>query len=300
MAWEWENSEKQLFAPVTVCRQPELFNTTSLKNNEFEINGNFITWEWPGDTPILTIPKTALTQLPEILPRTDSALRDIIAYLSTLYREQRYPRDNEIYTSFREIADSVGMAWWHTRRHEIEDMLLFAKMIAIKKYPFQTINPKTKKTVTEEVTFGFINDYGWIIKDDLKNSNAIIPVHSTLRIALNKYFTRLIRETPIAPVPVEALLSAQKAPNRIIPIAKNIVYRLAARVPPKKPVKYLFDAKFKQQVGISPNRRNDKARETFERAVKYIEPIMLYNFDYIKNENKYVFELKGKKMLAQK
>lgn len=298
MAWEWDNSEKQLFTPVVICRQPELFDTTSLKNNEFRVDGNFIAWEWPGDTPILTIPKTALDQLPDILPSSDSALRDIIAYFSTLYRLQRYPEDNEIYTSFREIADSVGIAWWRTRRYEIEDMLLFAKMIAVKKYLFKTIDPRTKQITTEEVTFGFVNDYGWI-KDDLGN-NETIPTHATLRVALNKYFTRLIRETPIAPVPVEALFEAQKAPNRIIPIAKNIVYRLAARVPPKKPVEYLFDAKFKQQVGISPNRRNDKARETFERAVKYIEPIMLYNFDYIKNENKYVFELKGKKMLAQK
>ena len=290
MAYEWTNSEKQLFTPVTICRQPELFDFSKLRKSEYKTGDEYISWQWAGNTPIFGIPKTAL----EKLPTSDSTFRDLIAYCSTLYREQRCPADNRIYTSFRQIAESIGIDWWETIPGEINKMLLLASMLKVIDMPIKTF--KGKDVVKELTNFSFIVKH----KREVEcNGKAIKPANATLTIVLDETYTDIIKKSPIAPIPVEALIATKKAPNRLIPIAKNMIYRLAARTPHTE-FKYLFSNDFKQQIGISPTRRNDKARKTFENAISYIEPVMLADFNYDKTDNSYHFKLRGKKVIAEK
>lgn len=290
MAWEWENSERQLTAPVILCRQPELFDLSKVRSADYKTGDKLISWQWQGNTPIFAMPKHAIS----LIPTSDSAFRDLIAYCATIYRDQRCPADNHIYTSFRQIADSIGINWWKTTSKEIEEMLLLASMLKVVNMPVNTI--KNGKTVKEVATFGFVTKY---MREVEHNSKSIKPAYATLTIVLEDIFSRVIKDSPIAPVPVEALIAAKQAPNRLIPVAKNIVYRLAARTPHTE-AKYAFNNDFKRQVGISPTRRNDRARKTLETAISYIEPIMLANYNYDSETNTYHFKLRGKKMIVEK
>lgn len=288
VAWEWDNSEKLMQTPRQICRDTVFFEFKK-PNQEIEslqsCAGIAIThdkkekecvqWNWSGDGRIFKVPVDILQYMPDT-----SMFRDVVACISQLYREQKYPPDYQIATSYRQIADNLGLSWNGGLPKEIGDLLTFAKYFTIDNMRIITELNKDGTIKNSELrAFGFIAEWG---REDITNGIKIPENKAKVLINLTKTYADMIKNLVPAPVPVEALIQARTAPRRLIGTTKNMVYRLAARVPQQK-ITYNTDT-LRNIMGISSKTRSDKALKTIDRVLQILYPIMIRDFDLTKDK----------------
>jgi hypothetical protein len=289
MAWEWENSEKIIHTPRQICRDTVYFDFKKPREKKELLQSNaalaFLRnnkkmekcarWNWPGDGRVFLIPVDMLQYMPET-----SMFRDVIACISQIYREQGYPNNCLITTSYRQIADSLGLSWHGGLSREISSLLTFAKYFTIENMKIVTeLNKDGTIKNSEFRTFGFVAEWG---REDITNGVKIPENKAKVLIDLTKTYADMIKNLVPAPVPVEALIQARTAPRRLISPAKNMIYRLAARVPQQK-ITYSTDT-LRNILGISSKTRSDKALKTIDSVFQTLYPVMVRDFDLTKDK----------------
>ena len=292
-----EGLNQILHTPRQICRDTNIFefakpqkNINNLKSHASLASTHFgrtqiecVKWKWPDDSRVFLVPTDMVPYLPN-----SSMFRDVIAYISHEYRKQKYPVDCQIITTYRSIADGIGLSWHGGLAVEISNLLTFARVFTVDKMRIITELAKDG-TVQNSIksTFGFISSWD---TEDIVNGKKIPENKAKILITVTRTYADMIEKLIPAPVPVDALIQARKAPRRLIPATKNMVYRLAARVPQRK-VTYNIDT-LRSAMGISPKTRPDKVLKTIDRVLEVLYPIMVY--DFILTKDKATIILAGK------
>jgi len=284
----WENSAKTLTLPVNFCRDQYIFDTDVPKQNIETLtkDQNQASWSRKGDISerCFYIP----VDLVDKFPKNSNLFRDTIACVTQLYIDQSCPSSNIIASSIRQIADNIGIAYSGACAREIEESLIFARFYTVAHQPLYKI--EKGKTIKYDSTFGFINS---VSKEVAIDGVPVNPKSAKTIIEINIIYAQIIKDQklPKAPVPVAALQKANQAPRKIITPTKNLIYSLSALIP-KIEVEYSLQ-KIKQITGFREERR-DRLRKSVENVLAQLFPIMISDYFYDSEKEKYVLKLAGK------
>jgi len=285
MAWKWENSKSTTVLPVDFCRDRYVFDIplVSDKIDDYSSEDKVFTWQRGNDQRYFSVPTNLITQLSV----NNNLFRDIIACISQLYLNAKCPDTNTITTSIRGIANSIGISINGKKFKEIENILTFARYYTIHNQLLRRV--EEKKIVEYSTTFSFIKS---VLKETMINGKEVNPRGAKTHIKLNDIYAAILSEKrlPKAPIPVAALQAANKAPRRLITPAKNLIYRLAARVP-RGEVEYSL-LTLKDILGFREKRR-DRLIHSIENILEIIYPVMINDFKYDSRNEKYILSLSG-------
>lgn len=274
-SWQWDCEGNLLLAERNVARDPKISRIPEKGLEETGITHTgeklpVITWRWPGDNRIFAVPKEILG----VLSHNISLSRDVIIVLGHLFREQHYPKDRIIETSFHELAGKLCLEWAGGRLvSDLEDAILIARWLTIKNHPvIKKIYPDGRVREKVNLTYGFVNYYEKVTVMEGKN----LPRNKQpLRICLSELYAFAIKNLPAAPIPVAALEAAHKAPQKLRTPAKSLTYYLASRVPLEKI--QLSLSTLADILGYQ-SQRKDKLRLACENVLKVLHPIMIRDF----------------------
>jgi len=268
--------------PVDFCRERNTFDLKAPKENAdiLTYQGNKATWRYGDDDRVFMIPVEIINALPE----NNNLFRDIIAYVSQAYIDAGFPLSGRIQTTLRQITDGIGIAYNGDRAKEIEDILTFAQMYRIQN---QILYRTEKgKYVEYRATFGFVES---MIRETRINGIDINPRYAKITIKLNDIYCQVLSgKLPMAPVPVAALRVANSGPRRLRTSTKNLIYRLAAFAP--KTQIELTVGKLQEILGYK-SARPDKLRTQIENILEQLRPVMIQNYYYVPEKQKYVITL---------
>lgn len=290
MPWMWENSAKTLTLPVDFCRDQFIFDTDTPRQSIETLtkDQNQASWSRKGDISerCFYIP----VDLVDKFPKNSNLFRDTIACVTQLYADSQYPESNIITSSIRQIIGNMGLAYSGERAAQIEEALIFARFYTVSHQPiYKTVNGKNIKY---DSTFGFIES---IDKEIEINGIPVKPSVAKTKITINGNYAQILRnqKLPKAPIPVAALEKANQAPRRLITPAKNLVYRLAARVPEIKTAYKI--STLAEIMGFKTNRK-DRLIKSINNTVEILYPIMIH--DYYIEDDKYIISLAGRKVVG--
>lgn len=287
--WEWDCGGKVLLAERNAARDAKLSRVPTQGKEKVSVfhtgeTTQAITWQWPGDSRVFLVPSEIL----DALARNISLAKDVIIAAGHLYREQHHPNDRVVRTSYRELAEKLGLVWAGGRLvRDLDDALLVARWLTIKNHPvIRKVYPDGRVREKADLTFGFINFYERLTVVEGKT----IPHNKQpLRVCLSEPFSYTIKKLPAAPVPVAALEAAHKAPQRLRTPAKSLVYYLASRVPLQRVSLALLT--LADILGYQNPRKNE-LRRAIENVVKVLHGVVVQ--DYTVEDDVYTFALAGK------
>lgn len=271
MGWEWVNSRYTNSLPVDFCRDGQIFDLSLLKKNiteNPEPEKDFHEWE-ADDEQIFWVPIDVLN----FLPQHGDLVRDIIAYLTQRFINQQ--PDQTIYTSYRQLTTGIGMTWDGHRTKDLDDALLFAKALVVRDMLIKGGKDRLR-------IFSFL--------DQVERTG--LSTHYKTRIKINDIYADLIRDKsiPKAPIPVSAIEAANRSSPKYIKPAKNLIYRLSARVP-------AVDVKYKtmtlaQITGIRTVRR-DRVQKILSSVIEVLYPVMISDYFFLSSEDVWQISLAG-------
>ncbi|WP_027716922.1 hypothetical protein [Desulfovirgula thermocuniculi] len=286
--WEWDCGGKVLLVEKNAARDSALARvpeegiekTTTTHTGE---KVTAVTWQWEGDKRVFLIPANILETFITAAPLA----RDLILIVSHMYREQGFPADRVVVTSYRKLAENLGLAWGGTTtREDLENALLVARWYTIQNHPVIRKIQGGKVKEKGEITFGFISWWERLTMVDGRN----IPRNKQpLRICLTEPYAWAIVHLPPAPVPALALEAAHKAPRRLKTPVKNLIYYLAARVPLERVS--LSTNTLAEILGFQNSHRTELIR-SIENVIKVLHPVMVKNYD--RKDDVYEIHLTGK------
>lgn len=288
--WEWNCEGKLVLAERNVARDVKLGRTPGegTQRPAFTHTGEnvtAVTWQWPGDGRVFLVPTEVLGVLPQV-----SLTKDVIIAAGHLYREQHYPADRKIETSYRQLAETLALAWAGGRiAKDLEEALTLARWLTIQNYPvIRKLSPSGHVKELSQDTFGFIDHVSRIV---IREGKKIAYNRQPVEITLSQLYTLMLKKLPASPVPLAALEAAHRAPIRLRTPAKTLVYYLASRVPLTH-ISLAQDT-LSNILGYQNNRKLE-----FQRAVENVAGILngviISNYTYSPETNVYTFTLAGK------
>ncbi|MGB9887683.1 MAG: hypothetical protein ACPLRW_11915 [Moorellales bacterium] len=289
--WEWDCGGEVLLSERNVARDARLAQVPArgyeqdgiVHTGEREL---VVTWQWPGDGRVFLVPARIL----ELVPRHIGLARDIIAVTGHLYRQQHYPDNRTVTTSYRQLAEMLRLEWAGQRLvNDLDEALLIARWITIRDYPvIRKLFPDGHIKEQSRYTFGFINHFARLeIREGRKIPRNLQP----LEIGLSEMYAHAIKILPAAPIPLAALEATHVAPRSLRIPAKNLVYYLASRVPLQH-VK-LSLATLVEILGYR-NSRKYEIRQSIERVARILEGVIIRDYTYDQANDVYTFVLAGK------
>lgn len=286
MGWKWEHSENTTTLPVDFCRDLYIFDMqyVNSKLSRIPAEDNKVIWQRTDDKRCFLIPIDIINQLPN-----NNLFRDIIACISQMYLDDKCPNSNVIITSIRKLADNIGIAINGEKSKEIEDVLRFARLYTIYNQSIRKI--QNGKIIQCSATFGFIES---VVKETQVDGKQINSRLAKNHIKLNDIYAGILRESriPKAPIPVSALQAANRAKRKLITPSKNLIYRLAALVPPKKPTVEFSIVKLREVIGYRETRK-DRLKRSIENVLEVLYPVMIRDYIYEDRNQKYIITLSG-------
>lgn len=289
--WEWECGGEVLLSERNVARDTRL---AQVPVKGYEQDGvihtgereTVVTWQWPGDGRVFLVPARIL----ELVPRNMALARDIIAVTGHLYRQQHYPDNHTVITSYRQLAEILRLEWAGQRLvNDLDNALLIARWITIRDYPvIRKLFPDGHIKEQSRHTFGFIDHFSRLeIREGRKIPRNLQP----LEIGLSDMYAHAIKTLPAAPIPLTALEATHAAPRSLRVPAKNLMYYLASRVP----LQYvkLSLATLTEILGYR-NPRRYEVRQSVERVARVLEGVIIRDCAYDQANDVYTFILAGK------
>lgn len=287
MAWKWNNSEKTNMLPVNFCRDQNLFDLTypnlpEMKEKMENHQLDNIIWSWPtSDGRQIRLP----SEIVNYLPQNGNLVRDVVGYVSQCHIDQL--NNPIIQTNYHKISEGIGLAYNSDKIQEIKYALGYAKSLQICNQTIYTV--ENGKTVKSIVDFNFID---WIQRIEEIDGIAIPHNQIKTRIKISDIYGNILQNNkgPKAPIPVAALEKANKSVPKYISPAKNLIYRLAARVPKTK-----FDYKYDKLANIIgfKTTRKDRLFNSINNTIEILYPIMVADYNYDPVEDKYLITLAG-------
>lgn len=284
--WEWEHSSDTVTLPADFCRDRYVFDTDMPRQNkellmQTEKRGR-VSWHRIGDDRYFYVPTAVINSLP-----SQNLFRDTIACITQMFFNNNYPDNNIIMSSLRQIAHNMGIAFNGNCAQEIENVLAFARLYTIQGQPLYRI--EKGKTYKYESIFGFIE---YAVKEVSIDGGIINPRVARTQIKINDIYAQILKDKklPKAPVPVAALRKANQAPRRLITPTKNLIYNLSALIP-KNEVEYSL-IKLKEIMQYKETRK-DRLRKSIENVINQLYPIMISDYQYMPEHNKYMIKLAG-------
>lgn len=289
--WEWDCGGGILLAERNTARDAKLARVPpkgyeksgAIHTGEKEV---VVAWEWPGDGRVFLVPVELLGNL-----RTSISLcKDVVIVVGHMYREQNYPSNRIITTSYRQLADMLALGWAGGKTIEdLDQALTLARWLTIQNYPVirqLTVNGNIKEMSRD--TFGFINQ---ISRITIREGKQIPRNRQSLEITISELYALMLRRLPAAPVPVAALEAAHKAPQRVRTPVKSMAYYLASRVP----LSYV-------QLSLSNlaailgyrNPRKNELRQAVENVANILRGIIIADYHPDDDGETYTFNLAGK------
>ena len=293
--WEWECGGKIIFAErntardVKLCQSPRegVKKVSTLHTGE---KIQVVSWQWPGDSRVFIVPAEIL----EILATYMTLTKDVIITAGHLYREQHYPNNRMIETSYRQLAELLGLEWAGKRLiNDLSNALTLARWLTIHNHPvIRKLYPNGRVREFSRDTFGFIDRVSRI---EIREGRKIPRNKQPLEIVISEMYASAIKKMPAAPVPVAAIEAAHKAPQRLRTPVKNLTYYLASRVPLER-VK-LSILTLADVLGYK-SQRKDKLRRATDNVVNILYGIVIR--DYISENDIYTFVLAGKPIKTER
>lgn len=287
MPWEWENSKNTVTLPVSFCRDTEVFDVSYLNQPEKKIKmlnpgPDQEHWKWPGsDGRIFQIP----VDVYQYLPKNGNLVRDVIGYISQQYIDTQ---NKYIKTTLRQIAKGIGLSINGERAKELDYSLSYAKGLTICRQRIKTIINGQEHV--QLVDFSFIKK---VIRTIEIDGVKIHPSAVKTEIIIDEDYACILDnyKKPRAPIPVAALEKANQSPPRQITPIKNLIYRIAARVP-LTIVEYRTETLI-EILGLKTVRR-DRLQKSVNNIIEALYPIMISDYRY--ENDKYIISLAGKKV----
>lgn len=287
--WQWDNEGEIIYVSRNMARDRNMFRVPSkgLKKREQVLhNGevqDVVSWQWPGDERVFLVP----TELFHVA-RLGGLVRDVISVSGQLFREQGFPV--HIITSYRKIAELLGLSFNGRVADEIEMCFAYARCFTVKNHPVIAQIDKTGKVKKQDiVTFGFID---YVARADIRDGKKIPKNRAPVSIVLSALYATALRELPSSPLPVAALEAAHRAPWKLVVPAKNLVYYLASRVPMRE-IRLLLPT-IRDILGFKE--RSDgklaRTRHAIENTLNILYPVMIDDYQY--SDDGYNITLSGK------
>jgi len=229
--WEWDCNGRILLAERNVARDTKLSRVPDEGRDRVGVvhtgeKVQALTWQWPGDGRVFLVPQEIL----DITAKSISLTKDLIIVAGHLYREQHYPENRVVETSYRQLAELLALEWAGKRLVEdLDDALTLARWFTIRNHPvIRKLYPDGRIKEISRDTFGFIDRVSRVV---MKEGREIPRNRQPLEIYLSEMYAFAVKKLPATPVPVAALEAAHKAPHRLRTPAKSLAYYLASRVP---------------------------------------------------------------------
>ena len=276
--WEWDYGGRVMYVTRDVARDRNIFRVPSEgyqkeKNIHTGEIRDVVTWRWPGDERVFLVP-IDLFQVASL----GGMIRDVVSATGQIYRDQHFPENRIITTSFRKIADIIGLEFNGRVADELELCLAYARSFTVYNHPVITqLNKDGTIKKRSKVTFGFVD---CVARVDILNGKPVPKNRAPIEITISNLYAAALKELPPAPLPCAALEAAHKAPRKLRPAIKNMAYFLAARVPAKK-VKLLVPTML-EVMGYSGRKDNrmDRCRKPIENVLSKLHSIMVENYYY--------------------
>lgn len=280
--WKWNCGGRILLADRNVARDRNMFRPPKIPDDKISPQSglthtgertNVIAWQWPGDNRIFLVPVELFAQT-----RLSGLVRDLVAATGQLYREQGFPADRQVSTSYRQICAMLGLAYNGRVAQEIGMGFAYARCFTIVNHPVIieiTKSGRIKKEV--KTTFGFLDQ---VTQASIIDGRKVPVDRAPVTVVLSEMYAAALQLLPSVPVPVAALEAARRAPWRLVGPAKNLVYYLSARVPAQR-VRLLLPTLL-DILGLtgSGDGHASRQRETVENVLEVLHPTMVLDYRY--------------------
>ncbi|MBE3585366.1 MAG: hypothetical protein IMW94_04235 [Thermoanaerobacter sp.] len=275
--WEWDCGGRVLYVSRDLARDRNMFRVppegyqkeANIHTGEIQ---DVVTWRWPGDDRVFLVP-IELFQAASL----GGMIRDIISATGQIYRDQHFPEDRIITTSFRKIADVIGLEFNGRVADELETCLAYARSFTVYNHPvISQLNKDGTVKKRSKVTFGFVD---CVARVDILDGKPVPKNRAPIEITISNLYATALKELPPAPLPCAALEAAHKAPRKLRPAIKNIAYFLAARVPSKK-IKLLIPTILEVMGYGRKDGRIDRCRKPIENVLSKLYSIMIEDYNY--------------------
>lgn len=292
-SWEWQHGGREIMVQRDVARDRYMFKTPTQGYSGKKANlhtgevQEVVTWQWPGDERVFLVPAELFH-----VARLGGLVRDLVSAVGQLYRDQGFPAQGLVTTSYRKIAELLCLSFNGRVADEIEMCFAYARCFTIQNHPIIVQLDKTGKVKRrDKVTFGFID---YVARTDILDGKPISKNRAPVTVAISRLYAAALRELPPVPFPVTAFEAAHRAPWRIQDAVKNMAYHLAGRVPCKK-IRLMLST---IQEILNRESRPDKTRKTADAIFKVLSPAMIRDFNYV--DGGYDIYLSGKKCKSSK
>ncbi len=276
--WQWECGSEILHIDRNIARDRNMFAVPLIDDPPISQgqlhNGQVVgvvAWQWPGDDRVFLVPAELF-----YVTRLGGLVRDVISATGQLYRDQGFPA--QVTTSYRKIAELLGLSFNGRVANEIEMCFAYARCFTVQNHPIIIQLDKTGKVRKQDkVVFGFID---YIARADIRDGKKIPKNRAPINIVLSNLYATALRELPPAPLPVAALEAAHRAPWKLATPAKNLAYYLAARVPMRE-IRLLLPT-LRDILGFTERSdgKTTRTRKAIENVMNILYSVMISDYQY--------------------
>ncbi|MCL6560242.1 MAG: hypothetical protein K6U74_15905, partial [Firmicutes bacterium] len=199
-SWHWDCGGCILHLPAEISRDRNMFIRPQKQKYpvfQYSVHTGQVmdvaAWQWPGDERVFLIPHEFIEKIP------GGIARDVIAFVSQLFRTQGYPENLRVQIYLRQLAAGIALGWGSRTKEMLDNCLAFARFFTIQNYPVSVLGKNGTVKSVEKRTFGFIDDVGRVTVWDGRK----IPQNKQwYNIYLSRLYADALKTLPAAPFPV--------------------------------------------------------------------------------------------------